>query len=131
MTEFSDAKLNPSVISLGLTNGAGQVSGPKDQGVEVHFQRKELEAILWIYGMMVAKGEWRDYAIDTLKEKAIFSIYRRTSEMPLYRIEKVPGLARKQGQYAVLTTSGQILKRGSDLKQVLKVLEKKPKLSVI
>ena len=94
----------------------------------VSFDRRELGAILNVYGRYVAAGEWRDYAIDCLKDRAVFSIYRRTSEMPLYRIEKAPKLARKQGAFSVLAPGGRIVKRGHELVQVLKVLEKKPKL---
>ncbi|MEM7302087.1 MAG: DUF2794 domain-containing protein [Pseudomonadota bacterium] len=94
----------------------------------ITFDRKELNTILRVYGFKVADGEWRDYAIDHLKEKAVFSIYRRSSEMPLYRVEKNPKLARKQGQFAILSATGQILKRGHDLATVLRFLEKKPKL---
>lgn len=98
---------------------------------DVHFQRPELDAILWLYGRMVARGEWRDYAIDALKDRAIFSIYRRTSEHPLYQVVKTPKLARKQGQYAVVAHGGLVMRRGHDLKQVLKVLDKAQKFSVI
>ncbi len=73
---------------------------------------------------MVAAGEWRDYAIDNLTDRAVFSIFRRASEMPLYRIEKNPRLARKQGAYCVITQTGMILKRGSDLARVIRVLDK-------
>ena len=95
---------------------------------QVVFNRVELATILNLYGTKVASGEWRDYAIDFSRERAVFAVYRRTSELPLYRIEKTPRLARKQGAYAVTTTGGQILRRGHDLTQVLKVLLKKPKL---
>ncbi len=81
--------------------------------------------ILNLYGRMVAAGEWRDYAMDFLKDKAVFSVYRRSSEYPIYRIEKTPKLARKQGAYSVVTVTGLILKRGPDLKRVLAVLERK------
>jgi hypothetical protein len=91
---------------------------------EVSFDRRELNAILTVYGRMVAAGEWRDYAIDFLREKAVFSVFRRASEAPLYRIEKIPKLARKQGAYAVVTTTGLILKRGHDLGRVLAALDK-------
>ena len=98
----------------------------------VSWHRNELDILLNIYGRMVASGEWRDYAIDSLKDSAVFSVFRRTSEMPLYRIEKHPTLARKQGAYLVKSMSGQILKRGADLRQVVKVMEKKrPRLSLI
>jgi uncharacterized protein DUF2794 len=90
----------------------------------VVFSRKELTEILDLYGRKVAAGEWRDYAIDFGREKAVFSVYRRASEVPLYRIEKCPRLARRQGAYSVIAASGLILRRGHDLGRVLDVLEK-------
>ncbi|WP_249692113.1 DUF2794 domain-containing protein [Stappia sp. WLB 29] len=97
----------------------------------VSFHRRELDLILRVYGHRVASGEWRDYAIDHLKDRAVFSIFRRSSEMPLFRIEKVPRNAKRQGAYAVVGTGGVILKRGGDLAQVLKVFEKKRHLSLV
>lgn len=91
----------------------------------VTFDRRELGAILNLYGRMVAAGEWRDYAIDFTRDRAVFSIYRRASEVPLYRIEKDPKLARKQGAYSVIAAGGLILRRGHDLPRVLMVIEKK------
>ena len=90
----------------------------------VFFERRELEQILRLYGRMVALGEWRDYAIDGLAEAAVFSVFRRASEVPLYRIEKRPALARRQGQWAVINQSGHVLKRGHELEPVLKVLDR-------
>jgi hypothetical protein len=87
------------------------------------FNRRELHEILAVYGRKVAAGEWRDYAIDVGCEKAVFSVFRRSSECALFRIEKNPRLARKQGAYSVVAASGLILKRGHDLKRVLGVLE--------
>lgn len=95
----------------------------------VSFDRHELGEILRIYGRMVAAGEWRDYAIDTLKDRAVFSIFRRSSEMPLFRIEKNPKLARRQGAFSVHAAGGLVLKRGQDLAQVLKVFDKSLKLA--
>jgi len=92
---------------------------------QVHFHRTELAVILSLYGRMVAAGEWRDYGISSLKEAAVFSVFRRTAEHPLYRIEKRPKLRMKQGQYVVVGMDGQILKRGNDMKTVLRVLERK------
>lgn len=91
----------------------------------VAFHRTELSVILSLYGRMVAMGEWRDYGISSLKDVAIFSIFRRTAEHPIYRIEKRPKLRGRQGMYAVIGMDGQILKRGHDLKSVLRVLERK------
>ncbi|WP_105374448.1 DUF2794 domain-containing protein [Neorhizobium huautlense] len=96
--------------------------------VPVTFHRRELDAILRIYGRMVGEGEWKDYAIDHLRDRAVFSIFKRSGEMPLYRIEKNPKLAGKQGAYCVLNTHGMILKRGHELPQVLKVFDKILKL---
>ena len=90
---------------------------------QVSFDRHELRAILDLYGRKVAEGEWRDYAIDFTRDKAIFSVFRRTSEMPLYRIVKDPKLARRQGVYAVVAATGLILKRGHELARVLRVLD--------
>ena len=90
----------------------------------VAFNRLELKAILDVYGRRVAAGDWRDYAIDMTRDSAVFSVFRRASEVPIYRIEKSPKLARKQGAYAVITASGLILKRGTELKRVLAVLDK-------
>lgn len=95
---------------------------------QVTFDRRELDAILRIYGFKVGDGEWRDYAIDFLRDRAVFSVYARASEAPLFRIEKNPKLARRQGAYAVLAQQGQVLKRGHDLTQVLRVFEKRLKL---
>lgn len=101
-------------------SGGGHRGAPQP----IFFNRLELNRILHIYGMFVAAGEWRDYAIDGLKDAAVFSIYRHASEAPLYRIEKRPKLARKQGAYAVLSASGMVLKRGGDLENVLKVFDR-------
>lgn len=92
---------------------------------QVSFDRRELTVILTLYGRMVAMGEWRDYGISSLREVAVFSVFRRTAEFPLYRIEKRPKLRTRQGMYAVVGADGQILRRGHDLAAVLKVLEKK------
>ena len=97
--------------------------GPVQQLVA--FDRRELSVILSVYGRMVAAGEWRDYGISCLSDRAIFSIFRRTAENPLYRIEKHPKLRNKQGMFSVVGMDGQILKRGHDLKTVLRVLERK------
>jgi hypothetical protein len=90
----------------------------------IAFDRGELNQILDVYGRKVASGEWRDYAIDSLREKAVFSVFRRSSECPLYRIEKAPKLARRQGAYSVIAATGLILKRGHDLARVLRALDK-------
>jgi hypothetical protein len=127
----------PEIVAL-RTRKQWQDADPPDTGQaqqavapvapQVVFNRVELATILNLYGTKVASGEWRDYAIDFNRERAVFAVYRRASELPLYRIEKTPRLARRQGAYAVTTTGGQILRRGHDLAQVLKVLLKKPKL---
>ena len=89
----------------------------------VAFNRRELNEILNVYGRHVASGEWRDYAIDMGRESAVFSIFRRASEVPIYRVEKTPKLARKQGAYAVITAAGLIIKRGQELARVLSVFD--------
>jgi len=97
--------------------------GPPRQKPFVSFDRRELNTILNLYGRKVASGEWRDYAIDFLKDRALFSIYRRASERPVYVVEKNPKLRNRQGQYIVTIEDGRILKRGHELDNVLRVLE--------
>ncbi len=92
---------------------------------QVAFDRRELGQILGLYGRMVAAGEWRDYGMSFLRDLAVFSVFRRTAETPLYRIEKRPKLRGRQGMYAVIGMDGQVLKRGHDLGGVLAVLERK------
>ncbi|WP_088346635.1 MULTISPECIES: DUF2794 domain-containing protein [Rhodomicrobium] len=90
----------------------------------ISFNRAELNQLLSVYGRQVAEGEWRDYAIDMLRDRAVFSVFRRTAEAPLYRIEKNPKLARKQGAYSVIAATGLILKRGHELCRVLRVFDR-------
>ena len=89
----------------------------------VAFDRHELGTILGLYGRMVAAGEWRDYGLSFLREVAVFAVFRRTAETPVYRIEKRPALRLKQGQWAVIGEGGHVLKRGRDLAQVLRVFD--------
>jgi len=101
------------------------IPGVQNRPEPVAFHRTELGVILTLYGRMVAAGEWRDYGISHLQDVAIFAIFRRTAEHPIYRIEKRPRMRDKQGQYSVIGMDGRILKRGHDLKTVLRVLERK------
>lgn len=96
---------------------------PAAPAAQIAFDRDELRTLFNLYGRRVAEGEWRDYALDFRRDKAVFSIYRRSSEMPLYRVEKDPKLARRQGAYAVIAAGGLVMKRGHDLARVLSVLE--------
>ena len=102
----------------------GGEARPPAPASEVTFSRRELDRILSLYGRMVAAGEWRDYAIDFLKDRAVFSVFRRASEMPIYRIEKNPRLGRRQGAYSVISATGHILRRGQELERVLSALDR-------
>ena len=114
--EFGMTVINPAEFRHG--------SAKRDPYERVSFHRTELSVILSTYGKMVAAGEWRDYSMDFLRDAAVFSAFRRTSEIPLYRIEKRPRLAQKQGQWAVIGADGRILKRGRDLDPTLRVFDK-------
>ena len=122
-----------SVLALAATVGdmgivAGRISA---RMARLDFDRRELMRILELYGRKVAAGEWRDYAIDFLKDRAVFSVFRRSSEVPLYRIEKDPRLARKQGAYSVISATGLIVKRGHELDNVLRAVDKSLKLVAV
>ncbi|MBC6407412.1 MAG: DUF2794 domain-containing protein [Rhodobacteraceae bacterium] len=98
---------------------------PGGAHAQVAFHRQELAEILPLYGRMVAAGEWRDYGISHLRDVAVFAIFRRSAEHPLYRVEKRPRLRHRQGMYAVIGPDGRILRRGNELKSVLRVLVRK------
>ena len=125
---MSLGETDPSAISGGATTTAAPVS---QMVAQVTFDRRELNRIFGLYGRMVASGEWRDYAIDFLKDRAVFSVFRRSAEVPIYRIEKNPKLARKQGAYSVVSATGLILRRGHELERVLRVLDKGPSLVAV
>jgi hypothetical protein len=91
----------------------------------IWFSRQELDLILRTYGRLVAEGECKDYAIGAFADHAVFCMHRRASEEPTWTVEKRPELSRRQGAYAVVNATGQILKRGHELAQVLRVLDKK------
>jgi hypothetical protein len=135
---MSEAGVTPPKGARGLVVVVGDRSGPpREEGVArddsacgavVSFDRRELRVIFDLYGAKVASGEWRDYAIDFSATRAAFSIFRRTSETPLFRIEKNPELARRQGAYSVIAATGLIMRRGHDLKRVIGVLDRRLQL---
>ena len=114
-------EIEPSEFFGGGVRGGIPAVAP---AVRVTFDRRELDRIFQLYGRMVAAGEWRDYAIDFLKDRAVFSVFRRAAEVPLYRIEKNPRLARKQGAYSVISATGLIVRRGHELERVLRAVDK-------
>jgi hypothetical protein len=114
--------------SQNFGGGTAPSAAPANQ---VTFDRRELDRILNLYGRMVAAGEWRDYAIDFLKDRAVFSVFRRASEMPIYRIEKNPKLARRQGAYSVVSATGLIVRRGHELDRVLRSIDKSVSLVAV
>jgi hypothetical protein len=119
------SETEPIVLPLARkAGGQTQQAEPSARRGGIAFDRQELAQILNIYGRKVRSGEWRDYAIDTMCEKAVFSVFRRATETPLYRIEKAPRLARRQGAYSVIAATGLILKRGHDLARVLRALDR-------
>ena len=123
--DFGPGETDPSWPRGGEISAAPAAAAP---GNRVTFNRKELDRILNLYGRKVAAGEWRDYAIDFLKDRAVFSVFRRSSEVPIYRIEKDPRLARRQGAYSVISATGLIVRRGHELDRVLRAIDK---LSVV
>lgn len=127
MSDHTDFRAGPDTNRHDAVIDLGEYRQNRDPA-PVTFHRLELDAILRIYGRMVGEGEWRDYAIDHMREKAVFSIFKRSGEMPLFRIEKNPKLASRQGAFSVVGAQGRILKRGHDLAQVLKVFDKVLKL---
>jgi hypothetical protein len=115
---FGSGEIDPS-----QPFGGGSPARAPTAPQHVTFNRRELNRILDLYGRKVAAGEWRDYAIDFLKDRAVFSVFRRTSEVPLYRIEKNSKLGRRQGAYSVISATGLIVRRGHELDRVLRAID--------
>jgi hypothetical protein len=113
---------NADIISLDAVRGQREAK-------VVTFTRPELDALLRIYSFMVGAGEWRDYGIGHLSDRAVFQVFKRSGEAPMFRVEKVPALAQKQGAFAVIASDGQIVKRGRDIKTVIAVFERMLKLA--
>jgi hypothetical protein len=129
MAEEPSQRGSGMLIDFGHAAGQSRTGQPQWALQAVSFSRLELTTILNLYGRKVAQGEWRDYAMDFLRERALFSVYRRNSEHPLYVIEKNPRLRHRQGQYIVVSQDGRVLKRGHDLSAVLRVLD--PQLALV
>jgi len=123
---FGSGEVDPSQPAGG-GSPARVTAAPVNQ---VTFSRRELNRILGLYGRKVAAGEWRDYTIDFLKDRAVFSVFRRSAEVPLYRIEKNPKLARKQGTYSVISATGLVVRRGHELDPVLRAIDRSLSLVV-
>jgi hypothetical protein len=118
---FGPGELDPSQPQGGELAG---IAPSPTTTARVTFDRCELRRIFGVYGRQVAAGEWRDYAIDYLKDRAVFSVFRRACEVPIYRIEKNPRLARRQGAYSVISATGLIVRRGPELDRVLRAIDR-------
>jgi hypothetical protein len=135
MNEAETAEPSRSRRAFVVVAGRAGPDGDRERGESeargapaVSFDRRELRVIFDLYGAKVAAGEWRDYALDFTCDRAVFSVFRRACEAPLFRIEKIPALARRQGAYAVVATTGLVLRRGHDLSRVVGVLDRKLRL---
>ena len=120
---FGPGEVDPSE-PRGGEGSMSHAPGTHAAASQVTFNRRELDRILGLYGRKVAAGEWRDYAIDFLKDRAVFSVFRRSAEVPIYRIEKNPKLARRQGAYSVISATGLIVRRGHELERVLRAIDR-------
>ena len=76
-------KLNNSKISNVL-----KLSRNKNHKNIIFFSKLELTSILSLYSKQVSRGFWKDYAMDSQNETAIFSIFRHTHDKPIYQIIK-------------------------------------------
>ena len=89
------------------------------------FNRRELDLILQLYGRYVVAGRWCDYTLDFTPGYACFAVIRGGSlEGPAYRILKT---TQRNAPYAVVTGDGRMVRRGEDLRAVLRYFEEKPR----
>ena len=97
------------------------------QGRRVFFNRDELNLLLGVYSRKVAVGAWRDYAIDHRSHMAVFSIYRRSQERPVFAVTKVMLRGEKAASYVLQADSRQIRSTRS-LMDIVRLLERRPAL---
>lgn len=83
---------------------------------QVYFTRSELSQLLGLYSERVARGEWKDYAIDHAAGIAVFSIFRHTAERPAFAIAKI---STPRGPDFVVFDDKRKLKRSAVLRDAL------------
>ena len=100
-------------------------TGRKNKNQRGYFSRYELNQILNVYARFVSMGAWRDYALDHLEGRAVFSIYRSTVETPIFTIEK----QHIKGQYLYhLRDRRKTLKTAGRIEAILHPLKTMPQL---
>lgn len=93
----------------------------------VTFSRSELSRLLSLYSRHVSRGEWRDYAIDHGAGAAVFTVFRRSEDLPAFTITKWAPDGRGRKRYRV---SGRFrrLEEGNSLDEVLSIFERRLRL---
>jgi len=92
-------------------------------GRRVFFDREDLNHLLGVYSRQVARGIWRDYAIDHRSNMAIFSIFKRSQEQAIFTVTKVLLRGDKEPNYVLLSRNRQI-KSSRDLGKLVAVLQR-------
>ncbi|MDY0009754.1 MAG: DUF2794 domain-containing protein [Bdellovibrionales bacterium] len=87
------------------------------------FSQGELSLILGVYGERVKRGEWRDYAIDSLPDMAAFSVFRSSRENPAYVIAKLSARSFLKPAEFVVYEGGKTLRQSASLREVLEIFE--------
>lgn len=91
----------------------------------VYFTRAELSELLSLYSVRVARGEWKDYALDHSVGVAMFSVFRHTAERPAFAIAKIS--TPRGADFAVFDDKRK-LKRAAALTDALTVFDTKLRL---
>ena len=91
----------------------------------IFFSKLELSSILNLYSKQVSKGNWKDYALDSKIDNAIFSIYRHTQDKPMFQIIKnsQKGFRNKPSFY--IKKGEEIISKNKSLFTILSNFEKK------
>ena len=91
----------------------------------IYFLKNELTFILNLYSKQVSLGMWRDYAIDSKDDIAVFSIYRHTHDQPMYQIIKFSKKGYRDNPDYFIKNLNTIIYKGKILEQILLKFEKK------
>ena len=85
----------------------------------IFFSKYELTSILNLYSKQVSKGFWKDYALDSKANTAIFSIYKHSHDRPIYQIIKKSLKGFRNVPDFFITKDTEIINKSSEISIIL------------
>jgi len=118
-------KKNSFVSTYTLTSINKSIDNKKNEKKFIFFSKIELSSILNLYSKQVSKGYWKDYALDSIIDNAIFSIYKHSLDKPMYQIIKNSKKGFRNNPSFMIKKSEQVISKSKSLFTILSNFEKK------